>query len=135
MAIDSLSKKTGTWDALNINVKARLPEVPHLTETVEEFAGVIGEIREVQSVHDVHNRQLRETTQRTKELERRGRSLRNRLVAGLQSAYGVDNLVLLEFGIKPRLPQKLNRLPKAEREAAKLAEAQRIIAEAAGKQG
>jgi hypothetical protein len=134
MAIDGLSKKSGAWDALNANVKARLQEVPHLTETVEAFAGVIGEIREFQSVHDIHNRQLRETTQRSRDLERRGRNLRNRLVAGLQSAYGVDNLVLLEFGVKPRLQKKPNRLTKAARAAAKLAEAQRIVAAAAGKQ-
>jgi hypothetical protein len=90
MAIDGLSKKAGTWDALAINVKARLQEVPQLTETVEAFAGVIGEIREFQGVHDSHNRQLRESTQRSKDLERRARSLRNRLVNGLQSAYGAD---------------------------------------------
>jgi hypothetical protein len=134
MAIDGLSKKAGTWDALAINVKARLQEVPHLTESVEAFAGVVGEIREFQSVHDSHNRQLRETTQRGKDLERRARSLRNRLVTGLQSAYGPDNLVLLDFGVKPRLQAKPKRLTRAAREAAKLAEAQRIVAAAAGKQ-
>jgi hypothetical protein len=135
MAIEGLSKKAGTWDALAINVRARLQEVPHLTETVEAFAGVIGEIREFQGVHDSHSRHLREATQRSKDLEHRARSLRNRLVTGLQSAYGPENLVLLDFGINPRLPAKPKRLTREAREAAKLAEAQRIIAEAAGKQG
>jgi hypothetical protein len=63
------------------------------------------------------NRQLRETTLRSKELERRGRSLRNRLVAAMQSIYGVDNLVLVEFGVEPLLPRKRPRLTPEEKVA------------------
>jgi len=64
-------------------------------------------------------------------LERRGRSLRNRLVAGLQSAYGVDSLELLGYGINPRLPAKRNRLTKEEREEKeRLEELEKAAAEA-----
>lgn len=92
---------------------------------------MFGEIRELQRVQDIHRRQLRETTQRSKELERRGRGLRNRLVAGVQSAYGVDNMVLVEFGIKPRLPTKRNRLTKQEKaEKERLEELEKAAAEA-----
>ena len=74
--------------------------------------------RLLQGVQETHRKQLRETTQRSKELARRGRSLRNRLIAGLQSAYGVESFELLGFGINPRLPQqKRSRLTQEEKEA------------------
>jgi surface antigen len=59
-----------------------------LGPTVQALDAVILEGREIQSIQEIHRRQLRETTQRSQELARHGRSLRNRLVAGLQSAYG-----------------------------------------------
>lgn len=115
MATETLSKKLGGWDALNANVKARLQEMPQLDPMVKELDAVLIEGRELQGVQDVHRRQLRETTQRVKDLERRGRKIRNQLVAGLQSAFGVDNMVLVEFGVEPRLPQRRNRLTPEER--------------------
>jgi len=123
MATDTLSKKVGAWDALNTNVKARLQELPpQLTPTVQGLDGVIGEIRELQGIQDVHRRQLRETTQRSRDLERRGRKLRNQLIAGLQSVFGVESMVLVEFGIGPRLPQKRTRLTPEEKVAKLTAE-------------
>lgn len=133
MATDGLSKKIGSWDALNTNVKARLPQVPQLEPTVKGLDEVIVEGRELQGLQDVHRRQLRETTQRCQELERRGRNLRNQLVVGLQSVFGVDNMVLVEFGVEPRLPQKRTRLTPDERVAkleAELAAAKEAAAKA-----
>jgi hypothetical protein len=106
MATENLSKKIGSWGALNMNVKARLPEVPQLSPTVEDLDELLIEGRELQGLQDVHRRQLRETNQRVKDFERRGRKLRNQMIVGLQSAFGVDNMVLVEFGIEPRLPQR-----------------------------
>lgn len=120
MATDTLSKKIGAWDALNTNVKARLQEVPQLDPTVKDLDVVIVEGRELQGLQDVHRRQLRETTQRTRDLERRGRKLRNQLIVGLQSVFGVDNMMLVEFGLEPRLPRKRTHLTPEER-VAKLA--------------
>lgn len=117
MATDSLSKDIGTWDMLTINVKPRLPEMPHLEPTVNELAALILEGREIQAVQETYRKQLRELTHRSQELARRGRSLRNKLVAGLQNAYGVESYELLGFGLQPRLPQKRKRLTKAEKEA------------------
>jgi len=117
MATDTLSKKIGAWDALSTNVKARLPEVPLLEPTVKNLDAVIVEGRELQGLQDVHRRQLRETTQRTQELERRGRKLRNQLIVGLQSVFGVDNMVLVEFGLEPRLPRKRTHLTPEEKVA------------------
>jgi len=53
----------------------------------------------------------------------RGRSLRNKLVAGLQSAYGVESYELLGFGLQPRLPRKRKRLTQEERETQERLEA------------
>ena len=122
MATDTLSKKIGAWDALSTNVKARLQEVPQLEPTVKNLDAVIVEGRELQGLQDVHRRQLRETTQRTEELDRRGRKLRNQLIVGLQSVFGVDNMVLVEFGLEPRLPRKRTRLTLEEKVAKKEAE-------------
>jgi hypothetical protein len=134
MSTDGLSKKIGTWGALNTNVKARLPEVPQLQPTVKGLDEVIVEGMELQSLQDVHRRQLRETTQRCREVERRGRKLRNQMIVGLQSAFGVDNMVLVEFGVEPRLPQKRTHLTPDERVAeleAKLKAAKEVAAKAA----
>jgi len=116
MATDSLSLYLGTWYMLSTNVKPRLAEeLSHLEPTVQELDTVIFEGRALQGVQETHRKQLRETTQRSKELARRGRSIRNRLVGGLQMAYGVDSLELLGYGVQPRLQQKRKRLTKEEK--------------------
>ena len=120
MATEGLSKKYGTWDGLIVNAKARLAEIPQVEPIVKEFEEVMVDIKELLGVQDVHRRQLRETTVRSKELERRGRGLRNRLVAAMQSIYGVENMVLVEFGVEPRLPRKRPRRLTPEEKVAKL---------------
>ena len=117
MATDSLSKYLGTWDMLTMNVKQKLAELPQLEPTVKELESVVFEGRTIQGIQETHRKQLRETNQRRKELVRRGRSLRNKLVAGLQSIYGVESFELLGFGLQPRLQQKRKRLTQEEREA------------------
>jgi hypothetical protein len=133
MATDSLSKYLGTWDMLTMNVKPRLAELPQLEPTVKELDAVIFEGRLLQGAQETHRKQLRETTQRSKELARRGRSLRNRLIAGLQSAYGVESFELLGFGINPRLQQqKRSRLTQEEKEAKERLETLEKVAAEAG---
>lgn len=122
MATEGLSKKYGIWDGLMMNAKARLPEIPQVEPIVKEFEVVMVQIKELLGIQDVHRRQLRETTLRSKELERRGRGLRNRLVAAMQSIYGVDNMMLVEFGVEPRLPRKRPRLTPEEKVAKLTAE-------------
>src|SRR6185295_11037053 len=100
MATDGLSKNLGIWDVVSTNVKPRLAELSHLEPTVQELDAVIFEGRALQAVQETHRKQLRETTQKSKLLVRRGRSIRNRLVAGLQSAFGVDSFELLEYGVQ-----------------------------------
>jgi len=108
MSTDTLSKNIGTWKAQIANVKARLPEMPQLVETVQDFEALVLEGEELQSAQDVYRSKLRETTLRSKDILRRGRSFRNRLIAGAQSVFGVESPLLLEVGAKPRLPKRLH---------------------------
>lgn len=132
MATEGLSKNLGIWDMLTMNVKPKLAELPYLESTVRELDAVIFEGRELQGVQETHRKQLRETTKRSKELASRGRSLRNKLVAGLQNAYGVESYELLGFGIQPRQPQKRKRLTKEKKEAQKRLDALERVAADAG---
>jgi len=60
--------------------------------TVEALEGVIVEGTEIQSIQDIQRTELRETNRRSREIRRRGRSLRNKLAAGVQSVFGVDSM-------------------------------------------
>ncbi len=115
MSTDTLSKAIGGWQAAATNVKARLPELPQLGTTVEELEGVIVEGEEIQSLQDLQRSELRETNRRSRDLRRRGRSLRNKLAAGVQSVFGVDSMALLAFGVKPRLSKPRRRLTPDEK--------------------
>jgi hypothetical protein len=124
-----LSKNLGTWKAQIANVKARLPQMPQLEPTVQGFEALVLEGEELQSSQDVYRSKLREATLRSKDILRRGRSFRNRLVAGAQSVFGVESPLLLELGTKPRLP-KPSRRRTPEKKVADLRE-ELAVAEAA----
>ena len=115
MATDTLSKEIGGWQATVTNIMARLPELPQLGPTVQELEGVIVEGEEIQSIQDLQRSELRETNRRSREIRRRGRSLRNKLAAGVQSVFGVDSMALLAFGVKPRLSKPRRRLTSDEK--------------------
>jgi hypothetical protein len=109
MSTDTLSKFVGTWEAQITNVKARLPQMPQVGETLQGFEALIVEAKDLQSAQDIYRRQLREATLRSKDILRRGRSFRNRLFAAAQSVFGVESPLLLELGGKPRLPKSSRR--------------------------
>jgi hypothetical protein len=115
MSTDTLSKEIGGWQATITNIKARLTELPQLSPTVQELEEVIAEGSDIQSIQDVQRSELRETNRRSRELRRRGRSLRNKLAAGVQSVFGVDSMALVAFGVKPRLQKSRRRLTPDEK--------------------
>lgn len=115
MSTDTLSKDIGVWQAAVTNIKARLPELPQLGPTVQELEGVIVEGEEIQSIQDLQRSELRETNRRSREIRSRGRSLRNKLAAGVQSVFGVDSMALVAFGVKPRLSKPRRRLTPDEK--------------------
>ena len=122
MSTPSVSKKLGAWEALSANVRSHLEGLPHLVGTLEALDALILEAKELQAKQDVYRRQLRELTAESRDLGRRGASLRNKLIAGVQSVYGVESMQLVEFGVNPRLPKKRFRLTKELREKLEAAE-------------
>jgi hypothetical protein len=112
-----LSKNIGSWKAQIANMKPRLPEMPQLVETVQGFEALVLEGEELQSTQDVYRSKLKETTLRSRDILRRGRSFRHRLVAGAQSVFGVDSPILLELNAKPRLPKSPRRRTPEKRVA------------------
>jgi len=84
---------------------------------VQGFEALVLEGEELQSNQDVYRSKLREATLRTKDILRRGRSFRHRLVAGAQSVFGVESPLLLELGAKPRLPKPPRRRTPDEKVA------------------
>ncbi|HBL29472.1 MAG TPA: hypothetical protein DD490_21780 [Acidobacteria bacterium] len=120
----------GAWEALGANMRARLAGFPQLEGTLDELDALILESKELQARQDVYRRQLRELTAQSRNLERRGTSLRNKLVAGAQSVYGVESQQMVEFGVNPRLPKKRPRLTREQRE--KLEAAEKVLAAASG---
>lgn len=110
MATQSLKEKISQWKVLSTNLKARLPELPHLTEHVTLFEELIVSAEALESQQGIHLARLRETNKERADLEKRARTLRNRLAASLQGAYGPDSLTLHEFGVKPRI-QRPRRKP------------------------
>ena len=115
MSTVTLSKKIGSWKAQIANVKPRLQEMPQLVETVQGFEALVLEGEELQSIQDVYRSKLKETTLRSRDILRRGRNFRNRVVAGAQSVFGVDSPILLELDAKPRLPKRSRRRTPEER--------------------
>lgn len=69
--------------------------MPHLTKR--------DALETLESQQGIHLAGLRETNKERADLEKRARTLRNRLAASLQGAYGPDSLTLHEFGVKPRI--------------------------------
>lgn len=133
-----LSKKIGSWKAQIANVKPRLPEMPQLVETVQDFEALVLEGEALQSIQDVYRSKLKETTLRSRDILRRGRSFRNRVVAGAQSVFGVDSPILLELNAKPRLPKSPRRRTPEERVAdlrEELAAAEAALEAAKAKKG
>lgn len=133
-----LSKNIGSWKAQIANVKPRLPEMPQLVETVQGFEALVLEGEELQSTQDVYRSKLKEATLRSRDILRRGRSFRNRLVAGAQSVFGVDSPILLELNAKPRLPKRSRRRTPEERVAdlrEELAVAEEALEAAKAKKG
>lgn len=76
---------------------------------------MIAEGEEIQSLQDLQRSELRETNRRSRDLRRRGRGLRNKLAAGVQSVFGVDSMASLAFGVKPRLSKPRRRLTPDEK--------------------
>ena len=110
------------WQALVDNLKPHLAEMPNLAADHATLTGLIDQTRALQAEQDQHLASVREVVSQKNTLAKQAGKARNRLVAGLQSAFDHESDKLLEFGVKPRARRsnlRLTALQKAEKAAAR----------------
>ncbi len=114
------------WERLVAALVPHLAFLPNLAKDAGALDEVVERSRRLDRERGECEARLRAINEERRAASREGRDLRNRLAAGLQSAFGHDDLYLLEFGLKPR-PRKARRtgltpLQKAQRAAARAAQ-------------
>jgi septal ring factor EnvC (AmiA/AmiB activator) len=110
------------WQALVDNLKPHLGDLPNLAADHAALTGLIGQTRTLQAQQDLHLASVRDVVSQKNALAAQARKARNRLVAGLQSAFDHESEKLLEFGVKPRARRsnlRLTPVQKAEKAAAR----------------
>lgn len=122
MATQSLKEKIIQWKVLSTNLKARLPEMPHLEADVKVFEELIASAESLESQQGIYTARLRETNKERIELEKRTRAVRNRLAASLQGVYGPESQTLHEFGVKPRVRTRKKAQEEVKKKDEKKAE-------------
>ena len=139
----SLGESLSDWQAMVDNLMPYLTELPHLADDAGALGSVVARSKALESELALCEARLASIHRERREAAREGRTLRNRLAAGVRNAFGLENVKLLAFGIKPR-PEKARRtgltaLEKAQRAAdraaRKVVEIQAKAARAAAKRG
>lgn len=113
------------WQALVAALVPYLAALPNLADDAGALSEVVARSQRLDRERMECEARLRAINRERREAAREGRDLRNRLAAGVQSAFGFENPDLLRFGLNPR-PRKLRRtgltpLEKAQRAAARAA--------------
>jgi hypothetical protein len=124
------------WQAMVGNLVPYLASLPHLADDAGALAEVVARAEGLDRERALCEARLRGINRERRKVAREGRDLRNRLAAGVQSAFGLESKQLVRFGIKPR-PEKARRtgltaLQKAQRAADRAA---RKVAEVEAKTG
>ncbi|HYG62787.1 MAG TPA: hypothetical protein VEL74_09420 [Thermoanaerobaculia bacterium] len=112
MASLSFAEELNLNTLLTNNLRSHLGEMPHLTGLHNELEGLVSQGRLLEDQRGFYEGQLRHTNAQRRELEKKGRELRQRLASALRSSFGLDNQKLLEFGVKPRAVRR--RRPKPD---------------------
>ena len=121
---NTFDTKLNGWQALVDNLKPHLADLPNLATDHATLTGLIDQARTLQARQDIHLSSLRDVVTQRSAIAQQARKARNRLVAGLQSAFDHESDKLLEFGVKPRARRigvRLTPLQKAEKAAARAA--------------
>jgi septal ring factor EnvC (AmiA/AmiB activator) len=121
---NTFDNKLNDWQALVDNLKPHLTDLPNLAADHGTLTTLIDQTRALQAQQDVQLAGLRDVVTQRNALAAQARKARNRLVAGLQSAFDHDNDKLLAFRVKPRARRsnlRLTPLQKAEKAAARAA--------------
>lgn len=113
------------WQALVAALVPHLAALPNLADDAGALAEVVERSKRLDRERAECEARFREINRERREAAREGRNLRNRLAAGVKSAFGFESQDLLRFGLNPR-PPKLRRtgltpLQKAQRAAARAA--------------
>lgn len=111
----SFNDTLNDWQALVVNLKPHLADLPNLAADHGTLSALVDPIRALQAQQDVHEASLRDVVSQRMLLAAQARKARNRLAAGLQSAFDHESDKLLEFGIKPRVRRGALRLTKLEK--------------------
>lgn len=114
-----------SWQALVAALVPYLAALPNLADDAGALSEVVERSKRLDRERAECEAHLRGINRERREASREGRDLRNRLAAGLKSAFGFESHELLLFGLNPR-PPKLRRtgltpLQKAQRAAARAA--------------
>lgn len=113
------------WQEMVAALVPYLALLPNLADDAGALSGVVERSKRLDRERAECEARLREINRERRDAAREGRDLRNRLTAGVQSAFGFESSLLLQFGLKPR-PEKLRRtgltpLQKAQRAAGRAA--------------
>jgi len=111
----SFNDTLNDWQSLVDNLKPHLTDLPNLVADHDSLSALIPQTRALQAQQDVNESGLRDVVAQRKALAAQARKARNRLVAGLQSAFDHESEKLLAFGIKPRARQSSLRLTKLQK--------------------
>lgn len=98
----SFAEKLSRWSVMATNLRADLPDLPFITDDLNELDKLVDEARALDSRNDAQRSLARETTSQMRDLARRADGLRARLGATLQGKHGFTSDTLVRYGLKPK---------------------------------
>jgi len=98
----SFQKIVTMADLLNETLKAKLAEMPHLTQESADIDSLLTEVKGLDREQETLTGRLREIVRLRRAAEKRGYELRSRVAAQIQGKLGFTNENLRAFGITPR---------------------------------
>jgi len=110
----SFQKIVTLADLLNETLKAKLAEMPHLTQESEDIDSLLTEVRTLDREQETLTGRLREIVRLRRAAEKRGYELRSRVAAQIQGKLGFTNENLRAFGITPRKTERKKPSPKKQ---------------------
>lgn len=102
----SFKEKLTSWEVMSTNLKARLDEIPHMSEDQAALEALLAEGRGLEAQQGMYTAALRETNRKRVLLEIRGDELRERMAGSLRGKFGPTSHRLYEFGLKPRIRRR-----------------------------
>ena len=103
MARESFLELLTEMDTLNVNLKAKLADLPaHIQPLQADLEAWLLACRSLEAQQEVYNARLRETNDSRRRQETRGLELRTQIRDALRGWFGGKSQTLREFLVKPR---------------------------------